>query len=195
MLVQPVRMFRSLILASALGAAGTLPAAERDPTWAAKIEQPGLPNLHRVAPNLYRSAQPTAGGFQAAEKLGVKTVINLRAWHSDDEEAAGTKLRIEHIRFKTWHPEDEEVVRFLQIVTRRGHGPWLVHCQHGADRTGTMIAIYRIAVQGWKKDDAIREMTSGGFGYHAIWSNLIRYLRALDIDALKKKAGIGGSAR
>ena len=170
-------------------------AAERNPTWAVKVERPGLPNFFRVAPNLYRSAQPTADGLRAAEKLGIKTVINLRAFHADTDEPESTKLRIERIRFNTWHPEDEDVVRFLQLITKPRNGPFLVHCQHGADRTGTMIAIYRITVQGWKKDDAIREMTGGGYGYHEMWSNLIRYLRNLDTDALKKKAGMAGRAR
>ena len=44
-----------------------------------------------------------------------------------------------------------------------------MHCQQGADRTGTMMAFYRIAVQGWPKDDAIAEMKNGGYGFHSIW--------------------------
>jgi hypothetical protein len=52
-----------------------------------------------------------------------------------------------------------------------------------------MAAIYRMTVQGWKKEDAIKEMTEGGFGYHAVWVNLIRYIKKLDVDALRKKAG------
>lgn len=190
---QPARMFRTLLLGFALSAGATLHAAERDPKWAAKVEQPGLPNFHRVAPGLYRSAQPTADGLAAAEKLGIKTVIDLRALHSDAKLTAATKLRVERIRFNTWHPEDDDAVRFLQLVAQPRNGPFLVHCLHGADRTGTMIAIYRIAVQGWKKDDAIREMTGGGYGFHAMWSNLIRYLKELDVEALKKKAGMGRS--
>ena len=190
MLLQAVQTLRLLIIAAALGASATMQAAERNPKWAVKVVQPGLPNLHRVAPDLYRSAQPTADGLRAAEKLGIKTVICLRAFHSDTDKAESTKLKIERIRFNTWHPEDEDVVRFLQLITKPRNGPYLVHCLHGADRTGTMIAIYRIAVQGWKKDDAIREMTGGGYGYHEMWSNLIRYLKNLDTDALKKKAGM-----
>jgi protein tyrosine/serine phosphatase len=195
MVLQRVPMLRFLLIAVALGVSATLHAAERDPKWAAKVEQPGLPNLHRVTPNLYRSAQPTADGLRAAEKLGIKTVICLRAFHADTDNAESTKLRVERIRFNTWHPEDEDVVRFLKLITKTRNGPFLVHCQHGADRTGTMIAIYRIAVQGWKKDDAIREMTGGGYGYHEMWSNLIRYLKNLDIDALKKKAGMADPVR
>ncbi len=170
--------------------AALLHAAERDAKWATKVEQAGLPNLHRVATNLYRCAQPTADGLKAAEQLGIKTVISLRAFHSDKDEVESTKLKTERIRFNTWHPEDEDVVRFLKLVSNTNGGPYLVHCLHGADRTGTMIAIHRIAFEGWKKQDAIKEMTDGGFGYHAVWTNLIKYLNELDVEALKKKAGL-----
>jgi hypothetical protein len=91
---------------------------------------------------------------------------------------------------KAWHPEEKEAVRFLKIVTDPKRAPVLVHCQHGADRTGTMVAVYRIAVQGWSKDEAIREMTQGGFGFHPTWSNLPKWIENLDIDRLKRQAGI-----
>lgn len=177
------RMLFTLLFGSAL----VLSAPARDTNWAAKIERQGLPNLHRITDNLYRCAQPTAEGLQTAEKLGIKTVISFRAFHSDDDEVKSSKLKVERIRFNTWHPEDEDVLRFLKIVANTNAGPFLIHCQHGADRTGTMAAIYRMAIQGWKKEDAIKEMTEGGFGYHAVWKNLIRYLNALDVEALKRK--------
>ncbi len=158
--------------------------------WAVKLEQPGLKNFHQVSTNLYRCAQPDERGMAALEKFGVKTVINLRGFHGDTGELKGTTLRGERIRFNTWHAEDEDLVKFLQIVTSTNGAPYVVHCLHGSDRTGTMIAIYRIAVEGWTKDEAIAEMTQGGFGFHAIWKNLPRYLRALDVDDLKKRAGI-----
>ena len=53
-----------------------------------------------------------------------------------------------------------------------------------------MCAIYRIAVQGWTKDEAIREMTEGGYGFHEVWENLIDFIQALDVDAVRAKAGI-----
>ena len=49
-----------------------------------------------------------------------------------------------------------------------------------------MVAIYRIVEQGWSKEDAIAEMTQGGFGYHPIWYNLIRYIQKVDVETLKK---------
>jgi protein tyrosine/serine phosphatase len=168
----------------------SMSVAARDTNWAVRVEQAGLPNLHRVSTNLYRCAQPTAAGLKAAEKLGIKTVISLRAFHTDKDEVESTNLRTERIRFNTWHPEDEDVIRFLKLVSNTNNGPYLLHCLHGADRTGTMIAIHRIAFEGWTKQEAIKEMTDGGFGYHTIWKNLIKYLNELDVDKLKKQAGI-----
>ena len=88
---------------------------------------------------------------------------------------------------KAWHPEEKEVIRFLRIVTNPKQTTVLVHCQHGADRTGTMCALYRVVEQGWTKEQAIEEMTQGGFGFHRIWSNLIQWIDTLDIEGIKKK--------
>jgi tyrosine-protein phosphatase SIW14 len=158
--------------------------------WAERIELPGLPNLHKVSDDLYRGAQPTAEGMKQLEKLGVKTVINLRSMHSDRSKIKDTALTYEHINMTTWNAEDKDVIRFLQIVTDSSRTPVFVHCQHGADRTGTMCAIYRIAVQGWSKDEAIEEMTKGGFGFHSIWQNLPNYVRKLDIEEIKRNVGL-----
>lgn len=165
--------------------------AGRNPKWAVPIEKPGCPNLFKVSGDLYRGAQPEAKGFRELKKMGIKTVINLRKLHSDIDLIGDTGLAYEAIPMWTWHPEDEDVVRFLKIVTNKDRIPVFVHCQHGADRTGTMCAIYRMAMQGWTKDEAIEEMTKGGFSYHDIWdASLLSYLRDLNIEALKQRAGI-----
>ena len=124
------------------------------------------------------------------KQLGIQTIVNLRSFHSDRDAIGQTGLAYDHIYMKAWHPEEEDVIRFLQIVTNPKRTPVLVHCQHGADRTGSMVALYRIAVQGWTKEAAIREMTQGGFGYHEIWINLPPWIRDMDITALRRKAGI-----
>jgi protein tyrosine/serine phosphatase len=164
--------------------------AKRPPEWAQPILLPGAPNLHRVAPGLYRSAQPTAEGFQQLKYLGIETVVNLRSFHSDRYAIGDTGLAYEHIYMKAWHPEEKEAVRFLQIVTNPKRTPVLVHCQHGADRTGTMVALYRVAVQGWSKEKALKEMTAGGYGFHGIWKNLLSWFNAIDIDAVKARADL-----
>lgn len=158
--------------------------------WAQRLEVSGVENLHKVSEELYRGAQPGGEGMQQLKKFGIKTIVNLRSFHSDRGEIGDTGLSYEHFYMKPWHAEDEEVVRFLKIVTDGERTPAFVHCQRGADRTGTMCAIYRIAVQGWSKDEAIAEMTKGGFGFYTRWQNLIDYIRELDIEEIKHNAGL-----
>ncbi len=177
-----------LVLLNAGYGAETPPS--RPTHWAKPIQKEGVPNLHKVSDTLYRSAQPSPAGMRNLKAAGIATILNLRSFHSDRDEVAGTGLAYEHIAMKVWHPEEEDAVRFLQIVTNPKGSPVLVHCQHGADRTGTMCALYRVAVQGWGKEEALREMTQGGFGFHGIWEDLIEWMNELDIDGIKKKAGI-----
>jgi len=165
-------------------------ATPRPNYWATPLQRKGLLNLHQVTPTLYRGAQPTAAGMRQLKALGVKTVLNLRSFNSDRDELGDTGLAYEHILMKAWHPERADIIRFLQIMTDNDRTPVFVHCQHGADRTGLMCAVYRVAVCNWTKEEAIREMTQGGFGHHVIWSNLAKFMVDVDIDAIKKQAGI-----
>jgi len=180
-------------LVVALPTFGTEPA-ERPANWAQPVELEGVPNLHKVNERLYRSAQPTTEGMRNLKRLGIKTVVNLRSYHSDRDELGETDLEYEHITMKAWRPERKEVVRFLQIVTDPKRTPVLVHCQHGADRTGTICAVYRISVEDWTKEEALREMQYGGFGFHSVWQNLLTWIRELDIELVRKEAEITASA-
>jgi protein tyrosine/serine phosphatase len=126
------------------------------------------------------------------KQMGVKTVINLRAFHSDEKKLKNTGLEYERFDIKPWHSEDEDVIRFLKLVTATNRLPVFVHCQHGADRTGMMCAMYRVAVQDWTKQEAIREMTRGGYNFHKEWKNLIRYVEDVDVAEIRRQAGIVG---
>lgn len=187
---QKTTVIRVLAFAFLVGTWNAEPASGSRPThWANSIQMEGIPNLYKVSEDLYRSGQPMAKGMRNLETVGIRTVVNLRSFYSDLIDIGDTGLGYEHIRFKVWHPEEKQIVKFLQIVTDNRRTPVLVHCQHGADRTGTMCAVYRIAVQGWTKEEALKEMTVGGFGFHGIWDNLIQWIDKLDIDKIKK-AGI-----
>jgi protein tyrosine/serine phosphatase len=162
----------------------------RPANWAIKLERPGLSNCHQVTTNLYRGAQPTAKGMAELKALGIKTVFNLRGFHSDDDEARGTGLKQGRVRMEPWHAEEEDVVRFLKTATDTNNLPLFVHCQRGADRTGMVCAMYRIVVCGWSKENAIREMKEGGFGFNPAWQNIVRYIEHADIEELRRKVGI-----
>jgi protein tyrosine/serine phosphatase len=179
--------------------AGNVPAPEaitnnaagpRPAEWAQPVQRPGLPNLHKVTNVLYRGAQPTAEGMKELAALGVKTVVNLRAFHSDEDLLKGTGLAYEPIPMKAWHPEREDVLRFLSIVTDTNRQPVFVHCQHGADRTGIMNALYRMVIQGWSREQAIKEMTEGGYGFHPVWINLVKFVHDYDVNAIKQESGL-----
>ena len=185
---------------TACAVAPALPPEQRPLNWAQPVGKTqlhqGLPNLFQVSPVLYRSAQPTAEGLNLlnqnlAVSYGlpkeIKTVVNLRNNEGDGALVIPTGVRYEQIPFDTWQVKETDVVRFLKIVRNPNNQPVLLHCKHGADRTGMMTAIYRIVEQGWRKQDAIAEMTQGGFGYHPIWSNLIRYIEHMDVADIQRK--------
>ena len=101
-----------------LAAAAGVPAGEtntsvRPANWAQPIEVAGIKNCYQVTTNLYRGAQPTAEGMVRLKATGIKTVINLRAFHSDKDEVAGTGLKSVRFETKPWHAEEEDVVGFL----------------------------------------------------------------------------------
>ncbi len=162
----------------------------RPPEWAASIENSDLPNFHKVSDDLYRGAQPTAAGIAQLKSMGIKTIIDLRALHSDKKEIGNTQIGYEHIGTQAWDIKEEDIVKFLKIVTDKEKTPAFVHCQRGADRTGFMVAIYRVAVCGWSKEAAIDEMTHGGYEFSPLWGNLVDNLMKLDVEKIKEKAGI-----
>ena len=160
--------------------------AERPEKWAQPVPGTSVKNLNRVTPQLYRSAQPDAAGMRELEKLGVRTVIDLRDLNDDQDEARGTKLRLRRVKMDAWHIEDEDVVRVLAMLRRRKDGPFLVHCHHGSDRTGVVCAMFRLVEQRWSREDAIRELKEGGYGFHKAWVNIPHYLEKVDIEKIRR---------
>lgn len=161
------------------------PAGENPNFATPRNDLPGLKNFAKVSDILYRGEQPTAEGMAELKKMGIKTVINLRSFNSDKTELKGTGLQYFHIWCKAWHPEDEDVAQFLQIMRDPSNHPVFIHCQHGADRTGMMTAVYRIMHQGWKNDDAAKELHN--FGFHTIWTDIVKYLNAFDREKIEKE--------
>jgi hypothetical protein len=56
-----------------------------------------------------------------------------------------------------------------------------------------MSAMYRILEQGWSVDDALAELTGGGYGYHAVWKNILRYVRSADVEGLRAAIAMASS--
>jgi protein tyrosine phosphatase (PTP) superfamily phosphohydrolase (DUF442 family) len=123
---------------------------------------PALPNFHQVNANLYRGAQPKPGGLKQLFALGVKTIINLRdtddATRAEEREAHALGLRYYNIPLPSnSRPKPVQVEHVLALINAPENFPVFVHCHHGADRTGTIIACYRIANEHWAYKEARAE--------------------------------------
>ena len=167
-------------------------AFARDANWAQPVTLAGVPNLNQVTPVLFRSAQPDAAGFaNMAKTLKIKTVIDLRESQTDAAYLGTSKIKPYYVPMNALHITTDEIVAALKLIkAHEGEGPILVHCQHGADRTGVVMAMYRIIYQGWSKKQAIDEMKNGGSNFHSIFFNIPTYIDNADIPALKAALAI-----
>jgi len=143
-------------------------------------------NLHAVDRHLHRSAQPTAAGFRDLYGLGIRHVLDLRQSHDDRPLLGDLPLEVHRLPINAFAMTREQVVEAVAFLVQ-ADGPVLVHCRHGSDRTGTVVAGYRIAAHGWCKERAASELRRGGFGFHAFFfPNLPKLILSLDEEAFRK---------
>jgi protein tyrosine/serine phosphatase len=167
-----------------------LPPTERDPEWAEPVN--ASVNLFRVTPHFYRSARLEASDIPLLKSLGIATVVSLRSFHSDRRLLSRSGVRAVRIGINTWQINDRNMTAALQAIRRAEQdGPVLLHCMHGADRTGLVAAMYRVVFQGWDTARALAELTQGGYGYHAVWKNIPSYLADVDIEKVRKAVALG----
>ena len=152
----------------------------RPSSWAVPLREDGVKNLYRVDQKLYRSAQPGSQDFEKLYEIGIRYSLNLRKVHSDKGEIGQTPIEEYRIPIFLFYVDYQDLVKAVRFIVR-SDAPVLVHCFFGSDRTGSVIAAYRIAVQGWSKEKAIEEMIEGGYGYHTTTTNLSKLLRSLDV--------------
>ncbi|MGE3857940.1 MAG: tyrosine-protein phosphatase [Dehalococcoidia bacterium] len=141
----------------------------------------------RLDADLYRGGQPDAEGFRYLHALGVDTIVSLR---NDDSERALVEslgMRWVHIPV-TFRPfgwgddlSQDDVERFLAVVDDPANGTVFLHCQRGADRTGTFAGLYRVLRQGWTLDRAYGEARDVGlrWWYFHVKARMAKYARAL----------------
>ncbi len=134
-----------------------------------------LPHLIEVTKTLWRGGQPSHAGLKQLKSKGIKTIINLREDDSSisQEAVLAKELQLEYISLPLRPfdiPTQDSIDRFLSVVENDGHHPVFVHCLHGMDRTGLMVALYRLKVQDWSFELAYEEMVQ--LGFHEAFANL-----------------------
>lgn len=155
---------------------------------------PGIKNFHQVDEHVYRGGQPNNDGFQYLAKIGVKTIIDLRepGSRSRAEEKAVTAAGMKYVNVPMTGltpPSEAEITRILAILEDGASGPAFVHCMRGADRTGAVIASYRIDHDHWGNDKALKEAMSNGMSFFQ-WprQRFIRDFQARSVEAKTTEA-------
>jgi len=133
-----------------------------------------LPRYQVVDTALVRGAQPSEQGLKLLKDGGVKTVINLRNNHTTvkDEEIVAKQLGLNYVSIPLdgiHKPSAAAIKQFLSVVQDHAAQPVFVHCEHGEDRTGVMVAIYREEAYKWKADMAYQEAVIDGFHPAYFW--------------------------
>jgi protein tyrosine/serine phosphatase len=142
---------------------------------------PGLENVGRVAPNIFRGSQPAGNGYATLKTMGIRTVINLRTSMSEKKQVEAAGMRSIEIPLSTFNNGDKEKVdRVVALLSDPANRPVFVHCRQGRDRTGIVVAAYRMKAQGWPLAAAEAEMDS--FGFNDVWVNLRRFLHRYAAD-------------
>jgi tyrosine-protein phosphatase SIW14 len=141
------------------------------PLFGADAPSIGITRFHQVNDRVYRGGQPSDKDWAGLAKLGIKTVIDLRP--SNEHSTAAEQRAVEaagmHYVNVPMHgveaPSDENVAKVLSLFNSDSAGPVFVHCRRGADRTGTVIACYRISHDHWQNPKALQEARSLGMSW------------------------------
>lgn len=185
--MSPAKVFHSRYLTLAIVAAILACAGFAAPSAAPGIE--GVRNFQKVDDHVYRGAQPTRDGFANLSKLGIQTVIDLRepGDRSVTERKWVTGAGMRYVSVPMYGmatPSNESVLKVLGLLEDRGTGPVFVHCKRGADRTGGVIACYRVEQDHWKNDQALAEARSMGMSwFQTAIQSYVRKYRPRDLTA------------
>jgi tyrosine-protein phosphatase SIW14 len=143
-----------------------------------RLSVPGVENAGKISDFLYRGAQPRGEGYAELKKLGVTIVVDLRNSKPVKSEGGETREQMKvqaagmrYVEIPTsavFGPTEAEVAKFLQLMHDNPNQKVFVHCYFGDDRTGVMVATYRIAIDHWTSDEAYNEMRAYHFHKHLI---------------------------
>jgi tyrosine-protein phosphatase SIW14 len=184
-----VRIFRVFLFATlflSFPSASTSLSDNPSPSPAEKISIPSVHNAGKINEHLYRGSQPDLSELYQLKKLGVNIIIDLRAESPRTAEEERIRAEALGMRFHRIpiggfsNPTTSDLVHFFQILRDSPDQSIFVHCEFGRDRTGVMIAAYRIAFEHWSSEQAISEMMR--FGFNRPWHpSMLAFIRRLPI--------------
>ena len=175
----------AFVLALAVAATGcAAPRAAVAPAVGAAPQRmlPGVPRFAVVEPGFARGGLPDDDGIRALAAAGFRTVLSLR--RDDEERARVLAAGMDYVEvsmsaglFGAPAPDSAQVAAFLAVVGDSARRPVFVHCRRGRDRTGVMVALWRVRHGGWSPEEAVAEMEDRGMSAH--YRAYRRFIRAL----------------
>jgi protein tyrosine/serine phosphatase len=154
----------------------------------------GLPDFAQVSPTLYRCGQPTQAGVAKLPSYGIKTILKLNDEDSNEVNwASSAGINMEPLLMDgNQSPSYGQVDQALDIINDASKQPVLVHCELGHDRTGTVVAAYRVVVQGWTIDKAVAEAKAMGYS-NPNFEDLTTYLQGYVAHKQQPKSELLGA--
>lgn len=157
-------------LATTSGCAGYYPT----PPPPRSLDGVAMRRLDRVDEQLYRGSQPSRAQFdELVKRYGIRTVIKLNPNSEGRDQLPDGVTLVQHPLSAVIVPDPGEVRAILDAIDAAAK-PVYVHCQHGEDRTGLIVALYRIR-HGARVEDAYLDMMLHAFHpYRGVWGAWIR---------------------
>jgi protein tyrosine/serine phosphatase len=119
---------------------------------------------------------PRPEGYATLAKMGVRSVINLRSRNEEKEQVEAHGMRSFGVPMSTFGDVNPEMVRkAVALMADPGNQPVFVHCRQGRDRTGVVVAVYRMEIDGWSREEAEEEMQA--YGFHDVWFHMKTFVR------------------
>jgi protein tyrosine/serine phosphatase len=128
---------------------------------------------------LYRGAVPSNVALEELHAQGIKLVVDLREKGGDTlrerQEVTALGMHYVSVPLSPWSAPTPDQVR--SVLSFFGNQPIFVHCRRGKDRTGTIIACYRIQHDGWSNTRALEEANHYGMSHmeRAMRSFILRF--------------------
>lgn len=157
-----------------------------------------ITNFHKVNENIYRGGRPTEEGIKELKRMGIKSILNLekgffnnvpRYLKQEERLAKEAGIIFLHVPMHPlFSPKEKDIEKAIKYLADSSFHPMYIHCERGSDRTGIVIAAYRIKIEGWSYQKAYEEMKKFGHRKRILfwWKNVLKKMSRENEKGIKK---------